>query len=171
MEIAVEVHDHDYKAFIRAIQYYARYENYSGPKGSGLPIGNMFVGALIGIAILIIFKVLGEKIHWLSIGIGVVLMLGYSVYFNQKYQKKLISSRDGIVIGKQNYQILDTGVDMTTSLYQTRYKWQAFSALEETDQYFFLMMDAGIGHIIPKNQLSSDQAHKLKEICGKYIAA
>jgi len=66
--------------------------------------------------------------------------------------------RDGVNIGKMRFEFDDDGIRTSHDLVQESLSWDAFQGLEETEQNFFLMIDAGSAVIVPKEVFSGTRS-------------
>lgn len=58
--------------------------------------------------------------------------------------------RDGVNIGRTEFDLTDDGIAVTRDFVVDRYLWTAFRSLKETESALLLMIDPGTGVIVPK---------------------
>ena len=66
--------------------------------------------------------------------------------------------RDGLNMGRLEFEVLDDGLRIARDLGEERYLWSAFQEVCETDQALFLMVDDQSAEIIPKRAFAAAQA-------------
>lgn len=160
MEFEINIDRKDYKAFLKAVQNYARTGNYDNKGLNKARAMNFGFGLVVGVILFAAFKLFGEKLHWPNLLTGAVLVFFFVIYYSQKYQNKMMPRHSGVLVGKHLFQFSESGVIDQAMLYETKASWQAFVSLQETDQHFFLLMDTCAGYIIPKSELASEQKTK-----------
>ncbi len=160
MQIQVNLTKNDYKYFTKSIQQYLRTGKYDGSGANKSRIKTLLGGMILGIPLGLGFKYFGYNLHWPSMLVTIILMAALLVYFLKKFQNKLLPKHEGIFVGTHNFCFSDSCVIDKTSLIETKAVWSSFVSYQETNDYFFLLMDTSMGFIIPKREIGSREIEK-----------
>lgn len=148
---------------------------YKPTKASQSFIVNFVVWFFIAIIVMVVFQISSKNIesfHWPSAAISAfpfVLFIGYSYLNIYNYRKLSVPNADGLMLGSKNLVFDSDGINETSSLGGSFYKWQAVEGVEENDGDIYIFVDKFLAIIVPESAFSSSADKvELRELISKY---
>jgi hypothetical protein len=156
MQIMADITRDDYKSFTQHIQRMLT------PMPSSkllLPLwhfanATMWVFLIFLVALLL--RMFGIPIDIPTAAVSLLAYYAISFWHQTRLQRKTYLDDNGFILGPKFYIIDENCILEKKDYFESRTQWPAIKSLEETENYFFILMDKSVGHIIPKRCFSSE---------------
>ncbi|WNC71002.1 YcxB family protein [Thalassotalea psychrophila] len=124
---------------------------------------NIASGAVFGLVVMTIFKMLEGKSHsmWNTALFSVAtLFFLYLIIIKVQqaiYMKKMLPNKDGLVLGSKKIELLENGIKEESQLGYNFYNWKAVVSIEEDKNTVYVFLDKAIALIFPNSSFSSEE--------------
>jgi hypothetical protein len=159
MQVDVDLTEADFQAFVRrvcALPWYLRLLRFTAWVMFGVGTGLV---ALVAIRLWVRPALDTSRASELGLFLVIALaMVGALLLYFRRWRRQITPSRNGVVLGRHTLQLADEGIRDTTALTESLTRWAAVQSLTDTPQHLFIMLDVGVGFIVPKRSFASSAA-------------
>ena len=131
---------------------------------------NLLLGIIIGVIGLTTIKILGPQvnIHGPSVLITMILFIVIYYIYASYYQNRFIPAANGHMMRERKYVIDAGGIKVKSKMSESILPWEDVTDFDETDKFYFVMIDTIMAYIIPKERLNDMQRTEMAKMREEY---
>ena len=167
MEIEYEIDRSDYLAYVKFLNWHAHRlipDRNMKPWYKRPLIRRLGAWSVVALMLVILFERSGwgqfTRATFLASCFSAIIAIWIFSLALEIQFARLIPRRSGVFLGLVRLGIMPEHLQLESKWVTSTVKWPAVAAIDETDEYIFVLLDRPIAHMIPKRCFETEQDQK-----------
>ena len=172
MKIEFQLTTRDFHKYARFMSTKPREKSKKPPKKFLVSLLQwLFVGVVIGMAFSLVFHNTEFDLNVESFVMGAIVCCAILTIAILQHYQRILPGKNGYFRAKKGMRLNDDGIEIESKHWDEKLRWPGVWAVDETTDHFFIQIDYGIAHIVPKRAFAdAAQLDQFRDLIAAHVA-